>query len=412
VGELPSGTVSLLFTDVEGSTRLVRELGDGYAACLAAHRELIREAVEKVDGQEVDCRADELFAVFRGARDAVDAAVAAQRALAGHQWPEERPLRARMGIHVGEPALAGGAYIGLDVNRAARICAAGHGGQILLSDTARALLGEAVDVRELGMYSLAGLPRPERLFQLLAAGLPADFPPLRVSGRGARRRGRPRLWFRARPPTLADVAWAARAALSTADPARQEELGRFAASAFKADRALHGADGFLASVDSDRLTRRLAAHRELVSESRLARVESDRLAAQVSNVAAVRDRRQAVADHAPDMLRGLKGHPTAAGLASLQRSVESDTAELDAAVTLAASTLDDLSLKLDRTRYRGIYRLGRQYVVPFVDEVGVDRRRAFESVDEARDFRRTLDLAAKAKREVSGDWWAGGGGNA
>jgi len=175
---LPTGIVALLFTDVEGSTRLVQELGDGYPAAMAEHRRLIREAVERCGGHEVDARGDETFAVFASTRDAMQAAAAAQRALAGH------PLRVRMGVHTGEPTPAEGGYVGLDVNRAARICDAGHGGQVLVSQSAHDLLaplGET-EFRDLGEYELRGLSRPERIYQLVAEGLAAEFPALRTDG--------------------------------------------------------------------------------------------------------------------------------------------------------------------------------------------------------------------------------------
>jgi len=175
---LPTGILALLFTDVEGSTRLVQELGDDYPAAMAEHRRLIREAVERFGGYEVDARGDETFAVFASTRDAIRAASEAQHALAG------QPLRVRMGLHTGEPTPAEGGYVGLDVNRAARICAAGHGGQVLVSQSARDLLEalEEIEFRDLGEHELRGLPRPERLYQLVAEDLQADFPALRSAG--------------------------------------------------------------------------------------------------------------------------------------------------------------------------------------------------------------------------------------
>ncbi|HEU5213433.1 MAG TPA: response regulator [Gaiellaceae bacterium] len=173
---LPTGIVALLFTDVEGSTRHVQELGDDYPAVMAEHRRLIRDAVEGRGGHEVDARGDETFAVFASTRDAVHAAADAQRALA------VSPLRVRIGIHTGEPTQAEGGYVGLDVNRAARICTAGHGGQVLVSQSAHDLvapLGEA-EFRDLGEHELRGLPRPERIYQLVAEGLEGDFAALRT----------------------------------------------------------------------------------------------------------------------------------------------------------------------------------------------------------------------------------------
>ena len=185
---LPTGIVALLFTDVEDSTRLVQELGDRYSSVLAEHERVIRDAFTSVGGREVDCRGDEFFVAFASTRDAVHAAIAAQRNLAAQSWPSETPLRVRIGIHTGEPTPAERGYFGLDVHRAARICAAGHGGQVLVSQASRELLaptnGADFDFRDLGAHKLKGLPRTERIFQLLAAGLVDDFPPLRI-GTGA-----------------------------------------------------------------------------------------------------------------------------------------------------------------------------------------------------------------------------------
>jgi predicted ATPase/class 3 adenylate cyclase len=183
VRELPSGTVTLLFTDIEGSTRLLHELGDRYAEALADHRRLLRECFLERDGREVDTQGDALFVAFPRASDAVAAAVAAQRRLAGHLWPDGVPLRVRMGIHSGEPALTGEGYVGIDLHRGARICAAGHGGQVLLSQTTHELLSghepDATSLRDLGEHRLKDLTQPQRLYQLVIAGLPTEFPPLR-----------------------------------------------------------------------------------------------------------------------------------------------------------------------------------------------------------------------------------------
>jgi predicted ATPase/class 3 adenylate cyclase len=184
VRELPSGTVTLLFTDIEGSTQLLHELGDRYADALADHRRLLRECFLERDGREVDTQGDAFFVAFSRASDAVAAAAAAQRRLAGHRWPAGVQLRVRMGIHTGEPTLTAEGYVGVDLHRGARICAAGHGGQVLLSQTTRQLLGEhepdAVSVRDLGEHRLKDLTQPQRLYQLVIAGLPAEFAPLKT----------------------------------------------------------------------------------------------------------------------------------------------------------------------------------------------------------------------------------------
>jgi DNA-binding NarL/FixJ family response regulator/class 3 adenylate cyclase len=173
-GTFPSGVVTLLFVDIEDSTGLVHRLGDQYIHVLEEYRAVIRAAVADAGGLEVDCRADELFAAFDSAERAVAAAVAAQKQLKG------AVVRARMGLHTGRPALAGDTYFGVDVHRAARISDAGHGGQILVSADTQAALEGALSVRDLGTHELRGLPRSERILQLVEPGLELDFPPLRL----------------------------------------------------------------------------------------------------------------------------------------------------------------------------------------------------------------------------------------
>src|SRR5439155_531506 len=179
---LPSGTVTLLFTDMEGSTRLLQRVGSArYAELLAEHHRLLRLACGAWDGVEVDTQGDSFFVAFATAADAVAAAVDAQRALAGHPWPDGAAVRVRMGLHTGEPTNIGGRYIGVDVHRAARIGAAAHGSQVLLSAATRELVGGAlppgVGVRDLGRQRLKDLAEPQHLHQLVVEGLPAAFPP-------------------------------------------------------------------------------------------------------------------------------------------------------------------------------------------------------------------------------------------
>jgi len=170
----PSGVVTLLFVDIEGSTGLVHRLGDEYIHVLEEYRAVIRAAVAGAGGHEVDCRADELFAAFDRADRAVAAAVTAQRQLKGGV------AKARIGIHTGKPTLAGDTYFGVDVHRAARISDAGHGGQILVSADTQAALNGELKVRDLGTHELRGLPRPERILQLVEPSLELDFPALRL----------------------------------------------------------------------------------------------------------------------------------------------------------------------------------------------------------------------------------------
>ena len=171
---LPSGTVTLFFTDVEGSTRLLQELGRGYEAALVEHHRIVREAFDRHGGFEVDTQGEAFFAAFARASDAVAAAVDVQRAFGAHLF------RVRIGVHTGQPRIAETGYVGLDVPRAARICSAGHGGQVLLSQTTRALISDEFDVRDLGLHRLKDLSQPQRLYQLVADGLAASFPPLRT----------------------------------------------------------------------------------------------------------------------------------------------------------------------------------------------------------------------------------------
>lgn len=182
--ELPTGTVTFLFTDIERSTRLLQELKDDYRQVHDDHMRLMRAAIAGGGGVEVRTEGDAFFVVFPSAMGAVEAAVTAQRALDAHDWSHGEPLRVRMGMHTGEGRRGGGDYIGLDVHRAARIAAAGHGGQVLVSETTRALvadtLPQGVSLRDLGRHRLKDFDEPQRIAQLVISDLPSDFPPLRT----------------------------------------------------------------------------------------------------------------------------------------------------------------------------------------------------------------------------------------
>lgn len=190
---LPQGPLTLVFTDIEGSTRLLQALGPHYPAQLGAHRHILRACFAAHQGVEVDTQGDAFFAVFCEVKDAINAVVQAQRELHDYNWPTGFPLRVRIGLHCGEPTPTTEGYVGLDLHRCARLMSAGHGGQILLSGAAATAAGATVagatvagalsshlELRDLGEHQLKDLPHPERIFELRVAGLPAEFPPLRT----------------------------------------------------------------------------------------------------------------------------------------------------------------------------------------------------------------------------------------
>ena len=192
--ELPSGTVTFLFTDIEGSTRLLKELGPLYGDALAEHQRILRASFAAHGGREVDTQGDSFFVAFGRAKEAVAAAVDAQRDLAAYAWVEGGAVRVRMGLHTGEPRVGGERYVGLGVHKAARIAAAGHGGQVLLSRTTRELVEDelptGVTIRDLGERRLKDLDRPERLSQLVIEGLQSNFARLNTLDEELRRRRR------------------------------------------------------------------------------------------------------------------------------------------------------------------------------------------------------------------------------
>jgi class 3 adenylate cyclase len=179
---LPSGTVTFVFSDIEGSTTLLKALGDRYGEVLSGHRALMRDCFTDRGGVEIDTQGDAFFFAFPRARDAVAAAVEAQRQHVSHAWPEGRTVRVRMGLHTGEPAVGSEGYLGIDVVRAARLCTVGRGGQVLLSDTTRALVGsalpEGVEVHTLGERRLKDIDEPERIFELDIEGAPTPAAPV------------------------------------------------------------------------------------------------------------------------------------------------------------------------------------------------------------------------------------------
>jgi class 3 adenylate cyclase len=177
---LPAGTVTFLFTDIEGSTRLLRQLGEDYGPLVSQHRRVLRETATEAGGSEIDAQGDAFFFGFTRARDAAAGALATQRRLAAESWPGNADVKVRMGLHTGEPTLGDEGYLGLDVVRGARIAAAAHGGQILVSETTRVLLPpelpDGAEIVDLGEHSLKDMERPERLYQLVAPDLGSQFP--------------------------------------------------------------------------------------------------------------------------------------------------------------------------------------------------------------------------------------------
>src|SRR5439155_12670271 len=181
---LPSGTVNFLFTDIEGSARLMQELGDEYVQAQLTHHKILRAAFRSGNGRELRTEGDSFFCVFKSALDACGSAAQAQTELSKHEWPHGKPIRVRIGVHTGEAPLVSEEYIGVDVHHAARVAAAAHGGQVVVSDATRSLVEAALPahltLRDLGLHRLKDLARPERLYQLVIDGAPNTFPALRT----------------------------------------------------------------------------------------------------------------------------------------------------------------------------------------------------------------------------------------
>jgi class 3 adenylate cyclase len=416
---LPGGAVTFLFADVEGSTRLVQRLGeDDYATMLAELRRVLRTAVGEHQGREVDCRADELFAVFEQAECAVASATAAQHALARVLWAHGSDVRVRMGLNAGRATVADGAYLGSAVNRASRICSAGHGGQVLVSQTVRDLVADTATWRELGEFVLAGFSSPERIFQLVIPGARQNFPAPRVprvkAGRRLRwpaRRGSP-------AHTVADVAWKVRILLPRVGDDVREAWGGLGASLFTGQRAAERADVFLSRVDHERLAARLADQQEMIGFSARARREAESIESEVAAVAQVASRRRVLAGSAADaesVIASLEGI-TPQDITAVRARIVEATTVLDDAVTFAAAHLNPLCYKLNRTRYRGVYRSSGRYVVRYIDTLGAERLRDFESLAEARNFRAacriTEKLGDRSQPNIGrgGEYGGGGGG--
>lgn len=404
VSGLPSGTVTFLFADVEGSTELLQRLGDEYGVELAAHRAFLREAVERAGGEVVDQRGEEAFAAFARAADAVAAALEIQRA------HESRRLKVRIGLHTGEPSLSGDGYVGLDVHRAARICAAGHGGQVLLSGVTRALVS-SVAARDLGEYSLKGIAASEPLFALDGPGLPRITRPLRATPAAERRRRRVR---RPRGAGLRELAWEVRARLP-ATPARERPaVSALAAALFAAGRAERDAAAYLARADRRLLERRIIAYREMSVTSH----RSQREVAKTERQLACLD---ALAAHREELERAARRRPAS------ERDITAATRVLVDALDDARNLVGNEAEPLRRTLSRGVYRSpSGEYVVIGWDTVGIEQRHHFQTHAEARAHARVVRIQEKqqhlwerpvrphhveAERGGAGDGGGDGGGD-
>ena len=414
--ELPTGTVTFLLTDIEGSTELVRRLGERWPAVAEEHKRLLREAVSAVDGHEVDARGEEFFFAFRRAQDAVAAAVAAQRALAEHDWPPDGAVRVRMGIHTGEPALGDdGGYLGIDVHRTARLCAAGHGGQVLASETTRALAVDAgVRFVDLGEHQFRGFARAERVFQLAAPGLAARFPSLATAAatsfEGEERslaaaaktlvsRGRPKMpgALRRRPSTarrLADASWNVRTLQGGLPERDRLELAR---ALLVLSRTANHADRRFAQLDRRELERKLAETRELGVVSRYAQKRAETLERQAALVDELAKARAALDERIDELERRASVVDTAECRA-LRAEVDALDRELGEALDRVDTEVGQVAERLHRTLHRGIYRQGDLWAIPYFDSGGVERVRRFDDLGEARAFRRRQQLIHRADK--------------
>jgi class 3 adenylate cyclase len=403
---LPPGTVTLLFSDIEGSTRLLRRLGPAYEALLLEHRRLLRAAFAGAGGEEIETRGDSFMVAFHSAHAAVEGAVAAQRALAAHSWPDGVEARVRIGIHTGEPVLAAEGYVGLDVHRAARIGEVAHGGQVLVSESTRALIGDEVVLRDLGEHRLAGLERPERLYQVVAPGLGSEFGPLRAQRPVRRQRDRRRT-----PRDLTQVGWRVHGLRAVAPPALSRPLEALAGKVLAAARLVADADRTLEAIDRDELAARLADYQACVSVAPHVAQAAAELAPQLVALDRLPERRRAVEEHVslleeelePLELR-LRGAPRVGAAAALLEELDDlrnrlvETTRLLAETHAAAPPAPQVPLgQLHRTRRRGIFRAGSAYVVLEADEHGAKRPQVAASLANAIELREILRAARRRR---------------
>lgn len=405
--ELPTGTVTFLLTDIEGSTELVARLSERWPDVAGAHRRLLRGAVAAAQGHEVDARGEEFLFAFQRAQDAVAAAADAQRALAEFVWPSDGRVRVRMGLHTGEPAIGDdGGYLGLDVHRVARICAAGHGGQVLCSATTHAILaGSRLEFVDLGEQRLKGLERAERIFQLLIPDLPQEFAALRTGAvapfEGSERelgiatltRVRARVGHlpsvRRRPPVArraADLCFALRATLARTPESERAAVADLARAFLDLSRVAGDAERYLDRIDRRALAKKLVEARELGVLSKNAAQAASRLERQLALVDAVAHARQEL-DAAISELEQRATATQAGQPDALRRDVDALATHLSAALDDAIQQVGYAAERLHRTRYRGIYRQGEVWVVRHYDSLGVEHLARFHALREARAFR-------------------------
>lgn len=439
--ELPTGTVTFLLTDIEGSTELVARLSERWPDVAGAHGRLLRGAVAAAQGHEVDARGEEFLFAFRRAQDAVAAAADAQRALAGFVWPSDGRVRVRMGLHTGEPAVGDdGGYLGLDVHRVARICAAGHGGQVLCSATTHAILADSrLEFVDLGEQRLKGLERAERIFQLRVPGLPQEFAALRSAaaapfegserelGIAALARVRARVGrlpsVRRRAPVArraADLCFALRATLARTPESERGAVADLARGFLDLSRIAGDAERYLARIDRRALAKKLAEARDLGVLSKNAAQAASRLERQLALVDAVAHARQEL-DAAIGELEQRATATQAGQLDALRRDVDTFSTRLSAALDDALRQVGYAAERLRRTRHRGIYRQGETWVVRHYDTLGVEHLVRFHALREARAFRKSsqVDLRnlkaaedAKIQAELARARPEGAGGDA
>ena len=368
VAERPSGTVTFLLTDIEGSTRLLKQLGEHYEKALSDHQRILRAAVVENGGWEIDNQGDAFFIAFSRARDGVGAAVEAQRALAEHPWPEGGEVRVRMGLHTDEPFVGEPRYVGLGVHRAARIAAAGHGGQVLLSNATRELVEDDLPpgarLIDLGEHRLKDIDRPERIAQVVIDGLAAVLTPLRSPDaqqaqatpfidpeerlpetaeaalavvsrqRLAAMRGRrpalrnllsvhPRTRSRRQLNALEGVGLRLYAVGDIAPDGLRMDVKGLGAYVWIAVRAARDADELLTTRSRKQLARQLSEYRNASASEHGARM-ADAAARRTATLIMLRERRQAFASEIPRLEQRLKAVPERIFQARIDQQAQSD----------------------------------------------------------------------------------------